>query len=130
RGEAEKVFGKRSEAAAEIKGESQRARALWETAESQRLVGAADAAKTTMRRLTDETDKIKDPWARVSALRECAALAARLEDKKMAQSLFGRAEQGCQAIGKRNKLEAIVLIATAQANAGFLENAKKNAATI
>jgi hypothetical protein len=89
-----------------LKDEFGRASGLWEIAEAQRTLGA-DAAKATMHRLADETVSFKDPWAKVSALRECAVLTAKLEDRKAARSFFALAVEGSRAVDKSNKLGAL-----------------------
>jgi tetratricopeptide (TPR) repeat protein len=124
--QAAKYFTQAIETATTIKGDFERARAFWETADAQRLAGFVDQAKATTRRLADDAE-IKDTWARVAALRECAVLAARLKDIETAQSFFARAIKSRQAVPEVSKLGALELIATAQARAGLLDDARKTA---
>jgi tetratricopeptide (TPR) repeat protein len=128
--QAAKYFRQSIEAAASLKNEDDRARALWEIAEAQRITGAVDAAKATIRRLALEAGDFKDPWAKVAALRESALLFARVKDKKSAQSLFARATECHSAVDALNKFGALEGIAIAQAKAGYVDDALKTAWTI
>src|SRR5262249_46011380 len=113
-----------------LKNERERAQALSEIAEAQRLVEATDAAKATARRLVDEAAKFKDPWARVSALREAAVSSAKLNERKTAQTLFAKAMEAQQAVDATNKIGALQQIAVAQASVGFIDDARKTASRI
>lgn len=109
-------------AAGEISGYAS-AKALWETAEAQRSVGAVDAAKATTRQLVDEADDM-DPWAMVAAFREAAVLSALFQDRAAADSLFRRAVNSRQTVNSMNKVRALMFIAVAQARVGEVDAAQ------
>jgi tetratricopeptide (TPR) repeat protein len=116
-------------AAADLKGEFDRARAYWETADAQLSVGKADAAKATLRRLVEKVE-IKEPWAKVVALSECAALAAKAKDEQTAHLLFRRAVEAHNNVDALNKQIALQQIAVAQAGVGYIDDALKTASMI
>jgi tetratricopeptide (TPR) repeat protein len=123
-------FKRAIEAAAGIKTDYDRAESMWQTARAMRISGMMHQAQATLHRLANGADNLKDPWARVSALRECAVLAANLKDNQTARDLFDRAIKCHQAVDELNKPGALEQIAIAQANVGFIDSARKTASMI
>lgn len=113
--------------AASLKDDSERGRAMWETAEAQVKVRYIDAAKATIRKL-QETPDFKDPWDRYTI--GCAVLSAKAKDEEAARRLFLRAFDARNAVDSINKSNALMYLAKAQAGAGFLQDALKTAYTI
>lgn len=87
------------------------------------VVGASDAAKTAASRLV-EAAETNDARGKVSALREAAALTARLNDRPAAERLFRK------AIDARQDNESLKPIAIAQASVDYIDDALKTAAMI
>jgi tetratricopeptide (TPR) repeat protein len=112
------------DAAADVTDDRDRAQAFWQIAEGQPSVGKTNAAKETIRRLV-ETVQLKDPWAKYSALREAAVLAAKANDQQTARRLFGRAIKAAEAINGSNY--DITQVAVAQARVGHIDDALKTA---
>ncbi len=106
-----------------------RAKALWETGEAQRSVGATHEARTTISLLLESADKM-EIWAQVAALREAAVLFAHLADRKESRSLFQRAIASRQRLAAANKVGALELIAIAQSRVGYIDDALETVATI
>ena len=123
-------FAAAIDAATGIEDESNRAKALWETAEAQRAGGSTDAAQATLHQLVAKSDSFKDPWVRMTALRECALLSAKLKDFETARRLLDRAVKVYLAADKPNSLAALQNIASAQASVGFIDDARKTASMI
>jgi tetratricopeptide (TPR) repeat protein len=117
------------DATAGLNSEFDRAKALWETADAQLSVGSVDAAKATIRRLV-ETDEFQDPWTKVSALKESAALAAKADDQQTARRLFGQAIEAQKAVDATIKITALRQISVAQASVGYIDDALKTALMI
>jgi hypothetical protein len=112
-----------------LSDESDRVRALWETADAQLAVGEPDAAKATIRLALEKTE-IKDAWTRCVSFTECAVLAAKAKDDEAAHRLFRRAIEGRNAVDSMNKMNALMQIAKAQAGVGYLNEAFKTACMI
>src|SRR5262249_21905226 len=112
-----------------VKDDYERARALWETAEAQLSVAKTDQAKATIRRLV-ETDEFNDPWVKFAALRQGAVLAAKANDEKTARALFRRAIDAQRAVNEMNKTNALMHVAAAQAEVGYVRDALKTASMI
>ncbi len=123
---AAKQFSRALDAASDSSNDFERAQALWQIADAQLSVGRADAAKETIRRLL-ETVELQDPWAKFSALRECAVLFARANDEQAARRLFQRATDAHTAVHRDNKLDALRQTAVAQAGVGYIDDALKTA---
>jgi tetratricopeptide (TPR) repeat protein len=126
---AKEYFKLAIDTASGLKDDSDRARALWETAGAQLAVGEADAAKATIRLLLEKTE-IKDPWARCVSFTECAVLTAKMKDDETAHRLFRRAIEAQKAVNEINKMNALMHIAKAQADVGYLDDALKTASMI
>jgi tetratricopeptide (TPR) repeat protein len=126
---AVELFALALAAGADFKYESNRASALWETADAQLSVGQAAAAKETIRRLAEGVEW-KDPWVKFSALREAAVLAAKARDEQTARHLFRRALAVCGEVDGRQKLDALSQLAKAAAAAGYIDDALKTARMI
>jgi tetratricopeptide (TPR) repeat protein len=127
--QATKRFVQAVNAAVLLKDEWDRAQCLWEIAHAQLVVGAADAAKTTIHRLA-ETVEFKDPYVKVAALRESAVLSAKAKDKQTAYRLFRRAIESQKAVNTLNRIKVLEQIAEAQAGVGFLKDALTTALMI
>jgi hypothetical protein len=123
------LFARAAEAAAELPG-SDRAAALCDLGEAERAAGAASRARATAARVAIEATELRSPFARVAALRACAALTARLGDREAARDLFARAVRGGADVGESNRPTALEQIATAQAEAGLVADALHTAAGI
>jgi hypothetical protein len=122
-------FSRAVKTATALKDESERGEALSETANSQLLIGNTEAAKATIR-LLSETASFKDPWAKFSALRESAVLTARAKDDEAARHLFRRAMEAQKAVNEINKINALEQIAVSQAGVGYIDDALKTASMI
>jgi hypothetical protein len=127
--QATELFARALDAAAGLKDELGRVRALSEIADAQLSVGQADAAKETIRRLA-ETVEWKAPQAKVSALREAAVLTAKAKDEPTSHRLFRQAIKALDAIDKRSKIGELHRLAMAQAGVGHIDDALKTAAMI
>ncbi len=103
--------------------------ALWELAQAQLSVGAADGAKVTTGQLVAAAKKM-EAWAKVAALRESAVLFADLKDRPAASSAFRQAIEASQGVESHNKVGAVKLIAMAQARVGYIEDALNTARMI
>jgi tetratricopeptide (TPR) repeat protein len=122
---AAEQFTRALDAAADLNREFDLAQAMWETADAQLAVGKTEAAMATVRRLVEI--EFKDPSTKVAALRECAVLAAKANDKQTAYRLFGRAIAALNAVDAENKNNATNQIAVAQAGVGYIDDAQKTA---
>jgi hypothetical protein len=111
------------DAAAALEDDRDRARAFWETAEAQLTVGELGAAKETIRRLV-ETLELRDAWAKFSALKEGATLAARMGDNETAHHFFRQALDAQKAIDNLNKPNALRELAVALAGVGYVNEAR------
>jgi hypothetical protein len=120
-------FSHAIEAGASLKDERDRAVALSRIAGAQQSVGIADSVAETIRRLAKDAATFKNPRAEIIALREGAALAARLKDRKTAQDMFGRAVERCGALDGSDRRMATASIATTQARTGYIDDAIKTA---
>lgn len=127
--EATDCFQRAIGAAAKLPGDFARAQELWKTAEAQLAVGQIDVTRATIRQLI-EGAQIKDPWARVAALRETAGLSVKANDHETAQRLFRQALESCDGLDARNKVGARCLVGIAQAGAGQIQAALATAALI
>jgi tetratricopeptide (TPR) repeat protein len=123
-------FSEAVDVAISLNREWDRAEALWEIAEAQRDAGAVHAAATIIRRLADQADAFRDSSARVAALRECAALTARLGDRSAARDMFRRALDCSGSLDGSSRSGAVREIAEAQARVGFVDDAVKTALAI
>jgi hypothetical protein len=123
------LFARASEAAAGLRGYD-RVAALCDLGEAERAVGAGPRARATAAWAAAEASQLGRPFARVAALRECAALTARLGDRDAARAMFARAAQGVADVDESNRLTALQQIATAQAEAGLIADALRTAAGI
>jgi tetratricopeptide (TPR) repeat protein len=128
--QARKYFIMAIDTAASIDDDFDRARTLQETADAQRLAGLCDDARTTLLRLVENAERHKDRWTRTCALRECAVLAARLNESDSAQNLFDRAIRLHSSVEGSNPFGPLAYIAVAQASAGFIDGARKTALMI
>jgi tetratricopeptide (TPR) repeat protein len=128
--ESAKRFSQAVQAASEVKGDFDRAQAFAEIVEAQRGVGFDDAARKTLRRLVGIVADSNDSRAKVSALRECATLAARLKDGDLARSQFDQAISHHRTLDESNRFEALQQIASAQASVGLIEDARRTASMI
>jgi tetratricopeptide (TPR) repeat protein len=117
-------------ASSELVDDFDREQSLWKTADAQLTVGMANAAKGTIRRLVKTIDLVKEPWARISALREAAVLTAKTKDDETSHRLFLQAIQAARAVDNRNRIEALKLIAAAQAEVGYIDDALNTASMI
>jgi tetratricopeptide (TPR) repeat protein len=126
---AREYFKLSIDTASGLKDESDRARALWQTADAQLAVGEADAAKATIRLLVEKTE-LKDPWARCRSFTECAVLTAKMKDDETAHRLFRRAIEARNAVDSMNKMNALMYIAESQAGVGYFDEALKTASMI
>jgi tetratricopeptide (TPR) repeat protein len=113
----------------DLKDERDRAWALLEIAEAQLSVGRTDQANTTIRRLLEPVES-KDPWVRFVALKEGAVLAAKAKDDDSAHALFRRAIDAQSAVNEMNKTNALMNLAAAQAEVGYVRDALKTASMI
>jgi tetratricopeptide (TPR) repeat protein len=123
---AEEQFARAADSTANLKDEMDRARALLEVADAELTVGRVDAAKSTIRQLAGAVE-FKDPWARVATLWETAALAARANDEQAARRLFHGAVEAQKSVNAINQTNALEQIATAQAKAGYIDDALNTA---
>jgi hypothetical protein len=126
---AKEYFKLSIDTASGLKDDSDRARALWETADAQLVVGEADAAKATIRLLVEKTE-LKDPWAKCLSFTECAVLTAKMKDDETAHRLFRRAIEARDSVDSMNKMNALMFIAKAQAGVGYIDDALKTASMI
>jgi tetratricopeptide (TPR) repeat protein len=129
RARAAACFGAAIDAADRVTDEFYRARAMWQTASAQLAAGAADAAHATLHKFAEQTE-YKDAWAKVAALREAGVLAFQMNDHDAARRLFRRAIDSREALNSVNKIEALKVIAIAQARAGAIDSALQTAAQI
>ena len=112
-----------------IPEEFDRAKALWEIADAQIAQGKSGAA-ATIRELVRVSESFQDPWAKVAALREAAVRAGKIDDRQTATGLFRRALEGREAIKPPNTINAMELIAEAQAGVGYIDDAIRTARMI
>jgi tetratricopeptide (TPR) repeat protein len=132
---AERTFQLALAAAKTISEEFARAKALWELADAQ-LAAGKSPAKATIRELVQAAGFMKDPSARVAALREAAVRTAKMQDRAAADRLFRQAIDARQAIQppvpcpEENRLGALEQIAKAQAEVGYFDDALKTARMI
>jgi tetratricopeptide (TPR) repeat protein len=87
------------DAASNLRDESDCSQALQKIAGAQVTVGMADGAKTTIRRIIEIVDSIKEPSAKVSVLREAAVVAAKAHDDQTAHRLFQRTIEVQKTVG-------------------------------
>jgi hypothetical protein len=123
------LFALALDAAADIKDEGYRARALADTADAQLSVGRTGAAKETIRRLAEAVEW-KDPLVKLMALREAAVLAAKAHDEQTARRLFRQAMQSRGPVNALNKLPTLNQLAVSMAAAGYIDDALKTARMI
>jgi tetratricopeptide (TPR) repeat protein len=120
-------------AATPIHDEYSRARALWEIADAQIEMGDVKAASSTIQQLSHQAESFKGGWAKVAALREAAVRAAKISDRTTANRLFDQAIDGRKDIKppsplpEANRIEALNMIAKAQAAVGYIDDALKTA---
>lgn len=124
-----RLFGLAINAADKTEDDFDRFRALWEIADDQLAAGANAEAKKLLSRLADDAES-GEPWASVSAYCKCARLIAKTNDRNAAEVLFERAIDAQKRVGARNTCGAIVIIAKAQAEAGYFDDAIKTALKI
>jgi tetratricopeptide (TPR) repeat protein len=127
---ASELFTRAVDAAGNLRDEPDCAEALQKIAEAQATMGMEKAAKTTIRRLVETASVIKEPIAKVSALRQAAVVAANAHDDENAHRLFDQAIEAQKVIGGGSRREAIKKIAQAQAGVGYVEDALKTALVI
>jgi hypothetical protein len=123
------LFAQAAEVAAGLRG-SDRTAALCELGEAERAAGAAGRARATAARAAAEAGQLSQSSARVAALWGCAALTARLGDLEAARALFASAVRGVPDVDGSIRLNAIELIAIAQAEAGLVADALRTAVGI
>jgi hypothetical protein len=127
---AAQQFALAIDTATALKDECDRARGFWETAEAQLSAGGIDAAKATILRLV-ETVQLRDPWTKITALSQCAILAALANDRGMARRLFRRALEAQRTLDDaRQKNAALNRIAVAQAAVGYIDEARNTSSMI
>jgi tetratricopeptide (TPR) repeat protein len=124
---AAEQFARAVDAAAKLRDDFDRARALCEIADAQGATGDIAAAKITIGRLVDGAE-IKEPGERMYALREAAVVTAKAGDVPMARALFGRAIEIGESV--RYSVDALETIGLAQAGVGYLDDARQTAALI
>jgi tetratricopeptide (TPR) repeat protein len=127
---ASEHFTRAVDAASNLGDESECSKALQKIAGAQVTVGMADGAKTTIRRLIETVDFVKEPSAKLSALREAAVVAAKAHDEQTAHRLFERAIEAQKTVGGTDGSDALKEIAAAQAGVGFLNDALKTTSLI
>jgi hypothetical protein len=117
------------DAAKRLSDDWDRAQVFWQIADAQLSAGQSDAASATIRDLT-ESAGLKDPWARFSALRECAVIAAKAKNVEVSRRLFRQAIEAQKSVDGLNKSNALEQTAVSQAEAGYIEDALITAAMI
>ena len=132
---AERAFQLALAVSKSIPDDFARAKALGELADAQLTTGKSQA-KQTIRDLVEASGSMKDPLARVAALREAAVRTARMQERQGADRLFRQAIDAREAIQppvpcpEENRVGALEQIAKAQAGVGYFEDAVKTARMI
>ena len=126
---AAEFFKRALTAAMAAADDSDRFRAVSEVANAQLASGMPAAALITARRLAESSDG-EAPWGKICALRDAAVIAAKAKDNATARELFRRAAAAASTVDGLNTRNAIGLIATGRAAAGYIDEALSAASTI
>lgn len=110
--------------------------AIGEVAQASGGVVDFKTTSSMIQQLVELAESSKNGLAKVGYQREAAVLAAKIDDQKTAEILFGKAIQSRHAIQpptpcpEANRIVALYKIAKAQASVGFIDEALKTAAVI
>lgn len=127
KGASERSFRQAIDACRGITEEFDRAQALWEIADAQIAQGQSLPAAATIADLLKMAESFKQGWSKVAALRQAAVCAATNHDRKTATQAFQRALELCDVLDPANRINAMDLIAKAQAGVGYFDDALKTA---